>query len=105
MGLAEIIRQKWVGPILADDYNRRHAEGRVGGRAKGRAESYAEGWIEGYAEGWVEGYAEGLSSADREWEAWVARRDAAEANREPFDEPTPSRRRQARPAAQRRASM
>ena len=69
MAIAEIIHKKWVEPILADNYNR----GRVEGLAEGRVE--------------------GVSDADQEWEAWLTRREIAVANGEPFDEPTPSRRR------------
>ena len=65
MAIAEIIHKKWVEPILADNYNRGRVEGRV----------------------------EGVSDADREWEAWLTRREIAVANGEPFDEPPPSRRR------------
>ena len=65
MAIAEIIHKKWVEPILADNYNRGLAEGRV----------------------------EGVSDADQEWEAWLTRREIAVANGEPFDEPPTSRRR------------
>ena len=36
-----------------------------------------------------EGRAEGAAQAQAAWEAWNERRLAAEANGEPFDEPTP----------------
>ena len=85
MAIAEIIHKKWVEPILADNYNR----GRVEGLAEGRVVGLAEGRVVGLVEGWVEG----VSDADREWEAWLTRREIAVAKGEPFDEPPPSRRR------------
>ena len=105
MAIAEIIHKKWVEPILADNYNRGRVEGLVEGRVEGRVEGLAEGRVEGLAEGRVEGLVEGrveglaegrvegVSDADREWEAWLTRREIAVAKGEPFDEPPPSRRR------------
>ena len=43
---------------------------------------------QGRAEGRVEGRAEERA----EWEAWLMRRNEAEANNRPFDEPPPSQR-------------
>ena len=40
--------------------------------------------------------AEGQQKADAEWEAWLRRRDEAQANGQPFDEPPPSQRRNGR---------
>ena len=39
-----------------------------------------------------EGKAEGRAEERAEWEAWLKRREKAEAANEPFDEPPPSRR-------------
>ena len=51
-----------------------------------------EGRAEGRAEGRVEGRVEGRAEERAEWEAWLKRREKAEAANEPFDEPPPSRR-------------
>ena len=40
--------------------------------------------------------AEGQQKADAEWESWLRRRDEAQANGQPFDEPPPSQRRNGR---------
>ena len=40
--------------------------------------------------------AEGQQKADAEWEAWLKRRDEAQSNGQPFDEPPPSQRRNGR---------
>ena len=93
MAIAEIIHKKWVEPILADNYNRGRVEGLVEGRVEGLAEGRVEGLVEGRVEGLAEGRVEGVCNADREWEAWLTRRDAAIANGESFGEPPPSRRR------------
>ena len=49
-------------------------------------------WIEERArqEGRDEGRQEGEERANQRWEAWLQRRDEAEANNLPFDEPPPS---------------
>ena len=52
-------------------------------RAANRAGSIAEGRAEGFAQGFAE--------ANREWEAWNRRREAAIERGEAFAEPTPSR--------------
>ena len=46
-----------------------------------------ERWL---AEGCAEGLAEGAAEQDRAWEAWLARKEAAEAAGETFTEPTPA---------------
>ena len=43
-------------------------------------------------EGRKEGHQEGRQAERAEWEAWLKRRDEAEANNLPFDEPPPSQR-------------
>ena len=45
-------------------------------------------WIEERAR--QEGLAEGEERANQRWKAWLKRRDEAEANNLPFDEPPPS---------------
>jgi predicted transposase YdaD len=51
-----------------------------------------QGRVEGRAEGRVEGRVEGRAEERAEWEAWLMRRNEAEANNQPFDEPSPSQR-------------
>ncbi len=50
---------------------------------------FQEGVVEGQAKGLAEGLAEGRSERDREWEAWLKRRDETLAAGMPFDEPPP----------------
>ena len=50
-------------------------------------QSMAEYYLE---QGKAEGKAEGFTEAYRQWEVWNARRMAAEAKGEPFDEPPPT---------------
>ena len=69
----------------------RIAEGRAEGFAQGFAESRAEGFAQGFTEGCAQGFAEGCAEANREWEDWNRRREAALARGETFSEPTPSR--------------
>ena len=45
---------------------------------------------EGRKEGRQEGRQEGRRENNEEWEAWLKRRDEAQANGQPFDEPSPS---------------
>ena len=52
-------------------------------------EKREEGRREGREEGIAEGREEGIAEADAAWRAWNDRRLAAEANGEPFTEPTP----------------
>ena len=49
-----------------------------------------QGRVEGREEGRVEGHEEGRMAERAEWEAWLLRRDDAEANRVPFNDPPPS---------------
>ena len=42
------------------------------------------------AEGRAEGVAEGVAGQDAAWEAWLARKEAAEAAGEAFTEPNPA---------------
>ena len=51
---------------------------------------YQEGRVEGRSEGRIEGRVEGRSERDAEWAAWLVRRQEAEAQGEPFDEPSPA---------------
>ena len=54
-------------------------------------QSMAEYYLEqGKVEGKAEGRAEGFTEAYRQWEAWNARRMAAEAKGKLFDEPPPT---------------
>lgn len=46
---------------------------------------------ESIAEGRAEGIAQGIAEADREWEDWNRRYEAALERGEPFAEPPPSR--------------
>ena len=48
----------------------------------------------GQARGHAQGHAQGQDEADQEWDAWLARKEAAESLGQPFDEPRPSRRRE-----------
>ena len=55
------------------------------------AEYYLEqGMEKGMEEGMEKGMEKGIAEAYRRWEAWNARRMAAEAKGEPFDEPPPT---------------
>ena len=60
-------------------------------REERRAEDIKQGIAEGRAMGRATGHAVGRAMADREWEAWNRRREAALARGEPFAEPPPSR--------------
>ena len=63
-----------------------------------RMEGFEEGYAKGFREGFVEGFKEGLEiarvereeRADAIWRAWNARREKAEADGAPFDEPPPN---------------
>ena len=46
--------------------------------------------------GQARGHAQGRDEADQEWDAWLARKEAAESRGQPFDEPRPSVRRRER---------
>ena len=65
-------------------------------RAEGRAEdwktNWLEGWTEGWSIGWAEGIAEGKAKANKAWDEWLARMQAAQRDGKPFDEPPPSSR-------------
>ena len=73
MVLYQYAVNRWVKPVI-----NRNVEA---GRAEGRAE------------GITEGRAEGITEADQEWAGWLARREAAERQGLPFDEPPPNARR------------
>ena len=68
---------RWVKPVI----NRNVEAGRAEGRAEGITEGRAEGVTEGRAE------------ADQEWAGWLERKEAAERQGLPFDEPPPNARR------------
>ena len=51
-----------------------------------------QGRVEGRVEGRVKGRVEGRAEERAEWETWLMRRNEAEANNRPFDEPAPSQR-------------
>ena len=50
----------------------------------------AKGREKGRVEGRAEGLAEGLAEANRRWGEWLQRRNDAEAEGRPFDEPPPN---------------
>ena len=77
MVLYQYAFNRWVKPVI----NRNVEAGRAEGRAEGITEGRAEGVTEGRAE------------ADREWAGWLARKEAAERQGLPFDEPPPNARR------------
>ncbi len=66
------------------------AEGLTEGRAAGREEGRTEGRTEGREEGRTEGRTEGRHEQQERWLQWLERRQQAEANGLPFDEPPPS---------------
>ena len=73
---ADYLRKKLIEPL--EERRRREAEQRQ-----------REAMEKGRAEGHVEGRAERQAQNQAAWVAWNERRVAAEANGEPFDEPTP----------------
>ena len=77
MVLYQYAVNRWVKPVI-----NRNVEA---GRAEGRAE--------GITEGRAEGITEGRTEADQEWAGWLARKEAAESQGLPFDEPPPNARR------------
>ena len=46
--------------------------------------------MEGFEEGYAKGFAKGREESDAIWRAWNARREKAEADGAPFDEPPPN---------------
>ena len=74
MVLYQYAVNRWVKPVI----NRNVEAGRAEGRAEGITEGRAEGVTEGRAE------------ADQEWAGWLARKEAAERQGLPFDEPPPN---------------
>ena len=60
------------------------------GLAEGLTEGRAAGRAEGRTEGRTEGRAEGRHEQQERWLQWLERRQQAEANGLPFDEPPPS---------------
>ena len=85
MVLYQYAVNRWVKPVI-----NRNVEA---GRAEGRAEGITEGRAEGITEGRAEGVTVGRAEADREWAGWMARKEAAERQGLPFDEPPPNARR------------
>ena len=77
MVLYQYAVNRWVKPVI----NRNVEAGRAEGRAEGITEGRAEGVTVGRAE------------ADQEWAGWLARKEAAERQGLPFDEPPPNARR------------
>ena len=59
-------------------------------RERARNEGLAEGLTEGRAAGREEGRTEGRHEQQERWLQWLERRQQAEANGLPFDEPPPS---------------
>ena len=57
-------------------------------KRKARTEGHAEGRAAGHAEGRAEGRAE----TNKAWREWLRRKEEAEANGQPFNEPTPDAR-------------
>ena len=49
-------------------------------------------WEEGIAEGVAKGRVEGRAKANKAWDEWLARMQAAQRDGKPFDEPPPSSR-------------
>ena len=60
------------------------------GMQEGLREGLEKGLREGRAEGMQEGRAEGRQEQHERWMQWLDRRQQAEANGLPFDEPPPS---------------
>ena len=46
-------------------------------------------WANAYRENFVKGYNDGVKRANRRWREWVRRRELAQAQGEPFNEPMP----------------
>ena len=90
--LASVLMIEGGGKIMvsAAERWRRYREERERLRAEGRAEGHAEGRAEGRAEGVVEGRVEGAAEQNTAWEAWLARKQAADAAGETFTEPNPA---------------
>ena len=57
---------------------------------RSREQGREEGRVEGREEGLAEGLAVGEERANNRWIIWNLRRNLAEANSEPFDEPPPA---------------
>ena len=70
----EAMKARWVTPVI-----KKHQE-------RGRAEGIAQGITQGEAQG----IAQGEAQANEQWSDWWRRRQEAEANGLPFDEPPPS---------------
>ena len=73
MSLYHAIANRWVRPVVERHEARGHAEGRLEGR--------------------VEGHAEGRVESNTEWRDWLNRKNEAEAQGLPFDEPPPDEKR------------
>ena len=73
MSLYHAIANRWVKPVIESH------------EARGRAEGRLEGRVEGHAEGRVE--------SNTKWRDWLNRKNEAEAQGLPFDEPPPDEKR------------
>ena len=79
--------------VFAERYRRRRFdEGREQGREEGLEEGLERGVEKGRTEGRQEGRLEERQERDAAWIEWLRRRDEAQRNNLPFDEPPPSER-------------
>ena len=74
------------GTMVADAFRKQLRER---ARERGREEGREEGLEEGRAEGRAEGHEMGLTEERARWQDWLARKQAAELENRPFDEPPP----------------
>ena len=78
------------GTMVADAFRKQLQErARQRGREEGLAEGREAGLAEGRQAGLAEGQERGLAAERARWQDWLARKQAAELENRPFDEPPP----------------
>ena len=87
--IMEVIRMVLAG-IWENRNRRRHiAQGREEGLEEGREEGLEQGLEQGLAQGREQGKTIGFEAANNAWRDWLRRKEDAEVNGVPFNEPTP----------------
>ena len=89
MSLYHIITNRFVKPVIESHEARGEARGETIGEARGEARGEAIGEARGEARGEAIGEARGHAAERKMWRDWLDRKNAAESQGLPFDEPPP----------------
>ena len=86
-----MVTYRWLSnKILKPQEERIRAKAQKEVQEEAKAQGLSQGLSQGLAQGLTQGQKEGREQMQRMWEDWFRRREEAEREGEPFDEPPPT---------------